>query len=364
MKTKLLTLSTLVLFNFTNAAEPNLDGQTIQLQSLDSAYCMELERNNDKEGTKLIQAPCEDLPQQEFTFTKSDEYYTITLNNGKALTVAAQSESNGVNIVQNSTATLFKVISKSGGFSLQAKHSNKYVSTTAYNTDIVQAGTNNHANQLWQVYSDTNSFATCKEILDADKSTGDGVYTIDPDGSGNEEPFEVYCDMTTDGGGWTRIVGDIGSLTMDNNYLNQFMSNPQDNKIAQWIQNSDGSYEAPNIGCRDFTSLKLKESLFSKSSEVRINVFGEAGSQYPNACSGWGAVELSNQNSGYFYYILNNAWGSYQAHGKNVTLAQAVAQKIYNDYSSGTQIVQLMDRLMINIAYKGTPRHIFDISIR
>lgn len=32
--------------------------------------------------------------------------------------------------------------------------------------------------------------------------TGDGVYRIDPDGDGPIPPFDVYCDMTTDGGGW------------------------------------------------------------------------------------------------------------------------------------------------------------------
>ena len=39
---------------------------------------------------------------------------------------------------------------------------------------------------------------SCREILDAGESTGDGLYTIKP---GNA-PFDVFCDMTTDGGGW------------------------------------------------------------------------------------------------------------------------------------------------------------------
>jgi len=34
----------------------------------------------------------------------------------------------------------------------------------------------------------------------------DGVYWIDPDGIGGISPFEVNCDMTRDGGGWTEIV--------------------------------------------------------------------------------------------------------------------------------------------------------------
>jgi len=43
---------------------------------------------------------------------------------------------------------------------------------------------------------------SCLSILTNDPGAADGVYSIDPDGVGPMSAVDVYCDMTTDGGGW------------------------------------------------------------------------------------------------------------------------------------------------------------------
>ena len=71
---------------------------------------------------------------------------------------------------------------------------------------------------------------SCWHILQKNNIAPDGRYWIDPDGNG---AFEVLCDMSTDGGGWTLV----SSYTNDDGVVNWAGST-----VSNWL--NDSTFEA------------------------------------------------------------------------------------------------------------------------
>ena len=92
-------------------------------------------------------------------------------------------------------------------------------------------------------------YTSCLDILNNGASSGDGLYVIDPSGA---NPLDVYCDMSTNGGGWTRVLN-VDSGTCENGFLDEFayFSFTQGmlvNQTGEWIMTDSTPYMNDSSG--------------------------------------------------------------------------------------------------------------------
>lgn len=108
---------------------------------------------------------------------------------------------------------------------------------------------------------------SCGAILAAHPGTASGVYTIDPDAAGPIAPFSAYCDMTTEGGGWTLVLGVVPTDGSQVNWFNTaFWQSPFE--YGTFAGRFSGDYKSPAASTVGGTSIMVQVASGANPADV------------------------------------------------------------------------------------------------
>jgi hypothetical protein len=126
-----------------------------------------------------------------------------------------------------------------------------------------------------------NILASCADVKEKVPGAPSGIYELDPDGDGGTAPFQVWCEMSQDEGGWT--------LVMNINTADGHMSKLGD---SIWTtQNESGSFA--NRWSKDYKS----RAAVSVPGSALLLIVRDQGVAEGGAVKGWRSWNLDGQKT-------------------------------------------------------------------
>jgi hypothetical protein len=133
----------------------------------------------------------------------------------------------------------------------------------------------------------SQTYSSCSDILNDSKSIGNGIYSVN-NGTKN---YNVYCDMTTDGGGCTLIVAQY-----------------EDSPVLDWNEGIQNSYD-PTLNSNTGFALNTEE--LPSHSQLAFSIDLNTLEGYINYNYHTGNLSL---NDVLYYNFLNQSTNTYQIH--------------------------------------------------